>query len=207
MTATLLVFLKHPTPGKVKTRLAAVLGEQAAADLYAGWIGMVLEQLQPRRNQVQLVSCYTGGVLADFRPWLPLADQWWPQGEGDLGERLAASFHRAHQDGKPVLAIGTDCLEIEPELVMEALTALKTHDAVFGPATDGGYYLVGSARQLVGFFTGIRWSAPQTLADSLAHCQSHNWKVHLLPPRQDIDTWADWQEYCRRCCPKGFPAC
>ena len=207
MTATLLVFLKHPTPGKVKTRLAAVIGAQAAAALYSQWITQVLEQLQSLRPLVRLVACYTGGEATAYAPWHRLVDDWWEQAPGDLSIRLATAFTLAHQVGRPVLAIGTDCLEIEEGLVKDALSALEGHDAVFGPAIDGGYYLVGTSRPLLGFFDGIRWSTSHTLADSLACCHRHGWTTRLLPPCQDIDTWADWQAYCQRAGSKDHRRC
>ena len=207
MTATLLVFLKHPTPFKVKTRLATVIGAQAAASLYTQWITQVLEQLQPLRPSIRLVACYAGGEARDFAPWHKLIEDWWEQAPGDLGKRLTAAFTLAHQAGGPVLAIGTDCLEIEEGLVKEAMSALVDHDAVFGPAIDGGYYLVGTGRPLLGFFEGIRWSTSHTLADSLACCHRHGWTTSLLPTRQDIDTWEDWQAYGQRVSSKDQHRC
>ena len=70
--------------------------------------------------------------------------------------------------------------------------------AVFGPATDGGYYLVGTARHLPGFFDGVRWSSPHTLSDHLTRCREWGWSTGLLPELADIDTGDDWQAYLER---------
>ena len=192
---TLLVFLKYPTPDRVKTRLAAHAGDQRAADLYREWIGLVLAQVQPLRTNVRVVGFFDGGTQKDFSAWDSLVDRWLPQPEGDLGDRLRAGFEFAHGDGGSVAAIGTDCLEVEAALLQSAFDMLKDKDAVFGPAQDGGYYLVGTARPLIGFFDGIPWSSHTTLEAHLSLCRKHNWSVDLLPARRDIDTWEDWLAY------------
>lgn len=195
---TVLVYLKHPTAGRVKTRLAARIGAEAAARLYRGWVGQVLDQLAPLRPEFCLVGAITGAEPAAFSAWADRVDEWWCQPEGDLGQRLSAGFAYAFATGRPVIAVGTDCLEIDADTIRLAVAALATADAVFGPAADGGYYLVGTARPLPGFFDDIRWSGPQTLTDHLCRCLSHGWRYHLLPRRSDIDTWEDWQAYLAR---------
>jgi rSAM/selenodomain-associated transferase 1 len=189
------VFLKYPTPGKVKTRLAARMGDQRAAELYRQWIGQVLVQVQPLRGIVRVVGFFDGGTRNEFAEWDSLLDHWLPQPEGDLGNRLRAGFEFAQSGGGSVAAIGTDCLEVDAELLQSAFDMLKDKDAVFGPARDGGYYLVGAARPLVGFFDGIPWSSHTTLGAHLSSCRKHNWSVGLLPARRDIDTWEDWLAY------------
>lgn len=210
---TLLVFLKYPEPGRVKTRLAAAIGDAAAAKLYRGWIGLVLERVQPVRETLTVIGAIDGADRLEAPTWdrLPachssdrleacptgwssLVDGWWPQPAGDLGSRLDAGF-REHSVTSPVLAIGTDCLEIEPDIIRQACVILRDRDAVFGPASDGGYYLVGTARHLPGFFDGIRWSGPHTLADHVERCREHGWTFGLLPMLDDIDTWDDWLAY------------
>jgi len=125
-------------------------------------------------------------------------DEWLPQPAGDLGARLEAGFAAAHRRGGPVLAVGTDCLELDAGLIDEAFALLDGRDAVFGPAADGGYYLVGTARHLDGFFDGIRWSTPHALGDHRARCSERGWSVGLLREHGDIDTWDDWQAYHAR---------
>jgi rSAM/selenodomain-associated transferase 1 len=192
---TLLVFLKYPTPGKVKTRLAEHCGAQRAAELYREWIGTVFEKVQPFRRRGRIVGYFEGAAPKDFAPWHPLADDWRPQPEGDLGERLRIGFEWAHSDGS-VAAIGTDCLDLDADLLQAAFELLKHKNAVFGPALDGGYYLVGTARLLSGFFDGIPWSSSQTLHAHLTLCREKGWSVGLLRPRRDIDTWEDWLQHC-----------
>ena len=193
----LLVFLKYPAPGTVKTRLAATIGPVRAADMYRGWIGQVLKRLQPIRDHSRLIACFDGAPGEAFAPWSALADDWWPQSAGDLGDRLRAGFAQAHAFGAPVAAVGTDCLELESSLVRTAYEMLRHKDAVFGRAEDGGYYLVGTARELPGFFDGLPWSSPDTLAAHLDRCEACGWTVGLLPALRDIDTWDDWQRYHR----------
>lgn len=197
-TGTVLVYLKYPEPGRVKTRLAATVGPFRAAELYRGWIERVLARLQPLRPSVTVVGAIDGAGPEEFSHWASYVDGWWQQPTGDLGNRLDAGFQRFHRANAPVLAIGSDCLEIDANRIRDALALLENSDAVFGPTGDGGYYLVGTARYLGGFFDAIRWSSPDTLRDHFSRCHDHNWRTDLLPPLDDIDTWADWIAYCNR---------
>lgn len=194
---TLLVFLKYPAAGAVKTRLAAAIGYERAAVDYRQWIGLVLNQLQPLRGAVRIVGCFDGATLNAFAPWDALVDAWWPQPLGNLGERLRAGFEEWRACSDRMAAIGTDCLEIDAPLVKSAFEILTETDAVFGPTLDGGYYLVGTSRDLPGFFEGIPWSTAQALTVHVTLCTQRQWSVGLLPVRRDIDTWEDWLEYTR----------
>jgi len=196
---TLLVFLKYPVSGQVKTRLAEAIGPQQAADLYRQWIGIVLQNVQAARSSARLVACYDGAPLEAFSPWHFMADDWWPQPMGGLGDRLSAAFHHWQAEGAPAIAIGTDCLDLTSECVEAAFTILRDQEAVFGPAADGGYYLVGLARCVPDFFRGIPWSTPNTLAAHQMSCEQHHWSFGLLPTLHDIDTLEDWLNYQRRC--------
>src|SRR4051812_9564630 len=108
----LLVFLKYPEPGKVKTRLAAEFGAEGAARLYREWVGGVLGAVQTARPWVHVVGFFDGAPAGRFAEWAALVDEWLAQPAGGLGERLAAGFAWGHERGGPVLAIGTDCLDL-----------------------------------------------------------------------------------------------
>lgn len=194
---TLLVFLKYPAAGQVKTRLAESIGQERAADLYREWIGIVLSTFQSLRQTMRLVTCFDGAPLEAFECWRCLADDWWPQPIGGLGERLDAAFNHWQIGGGPVVAVGTDCLDVNADHVASAFDLLGENDAVFGPAVDGGYYLVGLARYLASFFHGIPWSTPATLAAHQTLCEQQRWSFGLLPTLRDIDTLEDWNEYQR----------
>jgi rSAM/selenodomain-associated transferase 1 len=193
---TLLVLLKYPSPGQVKTRLAESVGAELAAALYRDWIGSILEIVQPLRHLFRIVGYFDGGPRREFQSWESMADQWWPQPAGDLGDKLEAGFAQAFQDDHTVLAIGTDCLDLNASLIQQAMSLLGTHDVVFGPALDGGYYLAGTRRNLPTFFAGVSWSSHDTLQSHRAVCQQNGWSVATLPMLRDIDTWEDWQAHC-----------
>src|SRR5438045_2710784 len=106
---TLLVFLKFPEAGKVKTRLAAEIGAETAAGLYRDWIGRVLRAVQPVRPGLRVVGCFAGASQDRFVEWDESVDEWLPQAAGGLGERLTAAFDAGHARGGCVIAIGTDC--------------------------------------------------------------------------------------------------
>lgn len=193
---TLLVLLKYPSPGQVKTRLAESIGTELAAALYRDWIGSVLKIVQPLRKQFRVVGYFDGAFRSDFQSWESMAGKWWPQPAGGLGDKLEAGFARAFLDDQLVAAIGTDCLDLDAALIRRAFVLLESHDVVFGPALDGGYYLVGTRRNLPSFFAGVSWSSHCTLQSHRAVCRQNGWSVAMLPTLRDIDTWEDWQAHC-----------
>ena len=193
MSPLLLIFLKYPEPGKVKTRLAEELGADVAASLYRDWIGTVLRNVQPVRERVQVVGYFDGAMADQFSDWDRSVDEWRQQPPGDLGTRLIAGFEWAHLRGGPVVAIGTDCLDLTAGHIESALANLREFDAVFGSTTDGGYYLVATRTHTAGLFDGVRWSSPHTLADQLARCGALGLRPLIMDELADIDTAADWR--------------
>lgn len=192
----LLVLLRHPKAGCVKTRLAAAIGSAKAAALYSEWIGIVLSNVGALRGRVRIVGFFDGASAEVFARWSCFVDEWWPQPGGDLGIRLAAGFDRAHTQCSPVVAIGTDCLDVDVAIIEEAIACLSNHDAVFGPSIDGGYYLVGTGRPISDFFANVPWSSPETLRVHQSRCQRRGWTFSTLAYRRDIDTVEDWEAHC-----------
>jgi rSAM/selenodomain-associated transferase 1 len=212
----LLIFVKWPEPGKVKTRLAQSVGNQEATEIYRILVRRVLELLAPLmadtadRPDSEGVSTW---IL--FAPssrgqeaigWLQdeASSAGWhldriivkPQACGDLGNRLRVAFGQGFEAGfERVAAIGTDCVELDCGLLRESWQQLSGGcDLVFGPATDGGYYLVAmNSPEARVVFEGIPWSCAATLASSLEVAGSSGFRVNLLEKLSDVDTADDWQ--------------
>jgi glycosyltransferase A (GT-A) superfamily protein (DUF2064 family) len=94
--------------------------------------------------------------------------------------------------------MGTDCLEIDADLLRQAFEELSRREVVFGPTVDGGYYLIGLSVVRPELFRSIRWSGPFTLDDHIGRCREKGWSVSLLPRLHDIDTEDDWNAYLSR---------
>jgi rSAM/selenodomain-associated transferase 1 len=200
MENPVLVFVKFPEPGKVKTRLAAGIGGEAAAQVYRSLTDQVLSAL-PDGEDVRVVFDPPGRE-DDVRRWLAPAlarfgaVEFWPQAAGGLGRRLADAFAHAFVAGRAAtaLAIGTDCIDLAGRHLAEARDRLAAGaDVVFGPALDGGYYLIGMSQPQPAIFHDIPWSAPDTLARSLAAAARAGLSTALLEPLRDIDDLGDWR--------------
>ena len=142
----------------------------------------------PRWQTVLAVSPDVEGLQSRIWPThLPR----WPQGQGSLGTRMATIFQNAPKG--PLVIIGADIPDITPALIEKAFRALGDHDAVFGPAPDGGYWLVGLKRGACAvpahLFENVRWSSPHALADSIATLG--NARVALIDSLQDVDIVSD----------------
>jgi uncharacterized protein len=167
----LVVFVKYPEPGRVKTRLAAGIGERAAADAYRELVATTLESV---REWLEADLKHSGPSMSrsvwiyfdprekenEVRAWLaPLVcewtspPQWVAQPSGDLGERLQWVFHQGFEKCfYGICAIGTDCPELSGSGLGRAFAALRLGDGVVGPTTDGGYYLIGLKKMCKGAF-------------------------------------------------------
>jgi hypothetical protein len=119
-----------------------------------------------------------------------LGDGWWcqPQSEGDLGQRMAGAFTDSFREGSPAtVIIGSDCPSRTTEILAAAFESLKTNPVVFGPATDGGYYLIGLTRPVPEIFQGVAWGRETVLAQSLKNLARLGSKPALLQPLDDLD--------------------
>jgi uncharacterized protein len=191
-TNALVVFVKHPSPGAVKTRLAAAVGPEAAARLYRRIAERVLEATTPREGEYErLVFFDPPEALAEMRAWLP-GVRLLAQAAGDLGARMSDAFARAFLRGaERVVLVGTDAPAVARERVMEALSALDAADVVIGPAEDGGYYLLALREPRPGLFAGVAWSTPSVRAQTLARAAAASLSVRELAPLRDVDTLED----------------
>ena len=190
MTRTLVIFVKEPLPGRVKTRLGRDMGMVSSARWFRHQALRLVGRVghDARWRTVLAVSPDRAG--RESRVW-PAALPRWPQGRGDLGDRMSRAF-RAFPPG-PVVIIGADIPGIMPSLIEKAFAALGDHDAVFGPAEDGGYWLVGLKRMRrtpPGFMRDVRWSSADTLSDTIATLPS-DWRIATIDALPDIDTLDD----------------
>ena len=165
---TLVVFVKEPRPGGVKTRLAAAVGPEAAAELYRALAESVLEATTPVPGEYErLVFFDPPEARRALREWLPGVSLR-AQARGELGERLADAFARAFGRGATRVAIvGSDAPGLTRETALQALEALTEADVVLGPAEDGGYYLIALRAPHPELVRGIDWSTPAVLRQTL----------------------------------------
>lgn len=186
----LIIFVKAPRPGFVKTRLAATVGADTAAESYAALVETLLTRLASH-HAVEL-KFTPADAHPEIAPWLQPEWTASPQTEGDLTDRLIGAFDDAFRAGaKRVVIIGSDCPYITLEDIESAFTHLADHDAVLGPATDGGYWLVGLNQHRPALFQNINWSTESVLAETLAIAQSHSLRVSQLRELTDVDTLPD----------------
>ena len=204
----LLLFLKEPLPGEVKTRLAATLGAEQASIVYRAMVRLLLMQLSGL-EQCHLRFCYTPDDAHDaIRFWIlseimdspeiqldPEDIDFRAQGEGDLGARLTCAARQAFQEGyQKVAFIGSDCIEISSRWIQAAFAQLNdTHDAVIGPTPDGGYHLLAMQRDLPALFDGIPWSTSATCQVTTERATEEGISLYTLPSLPDIDTEEDYQ--------------
>jgi len=205
----ILLFVKFPQPGKVKTRLAESVGAEQAAAIYRTLVATVLRRL-PRSERL-IVAFEPPGRAAEVADWIaPLcaerAVEFIGQTDGDLGVRLAAAFAHAFSSGySRVAAIGSDCVEISAADLAETWAGLELHDCVLGPAADGGYYLIALKKPEPSLFSGIPWSTPTVLSETLARLRTAGFSSHHLRLLQDVDTVADWHRVRAQLAPAPWP--
>ncbi len=200
MHRTLIVFAKYAVMGRVKTRLARDVGAAEAVRLYRAMTRRLLFEVgcDPRWRTVVAVApdraCARAG--RGLMAW-PRGLARVPQGPGDLGQRMGRAL-KAPPPG-PVVIIGSDTPDIRTHHIAQAFSALGAADAVFGPAEDGGYWLIGLKRRPYpeGLFEGVRWSGPHALDDTLKSLPARH-KVAVLETLMDIDTGADWARWRQR---------
>ena len=188
MRAALAVFLKAPRLGTVKTRLAAEIGGRQALRLYRVMVARTLTSV--RRTGLDATLWFTPQDAGpEMRFWL--GDGWdlRPQASGDLGARLSAAEH-AVPLGRPWIAIGVDCPRLTGELLQGAVDVILSGSVVLGPATDGGYYLIGGTTPLPQLFTDMPWGTDRVLDETRVRLTRAAAPWCELSELRDVDTAA-----------------
>lgn len=192
----LIVFAKDPVPGRVKTRLAAQLGDDRAAGIYralaeAAW--SVCRGAQEALPCALWLYVDSAEGWAGMDPWLVGADAVVPQPAGDLGVRIAKAFRLGFAAGfRRVAIVGTDVPGLHIGLFRAAFLGCGEGHAVLGPATDGGFYLLALGAAPEALFQGLPWSTPDTGAALRARGAGLGLAWTELAPLRDIDTPEDW---------------
>lgn len=189
-SAALIIFIKNPEAGRVKTRLAETVGKARALEIY--------RLLLAHTRRVALAV----GVdrLLFYSRYIDLADEWpaaqfqkFRQEGADLGARMANAFERTLQHYQKAILIGSDCAELTPAILHTAFRRLDGYDLVLGPAVDGGYYLIGMRQPAPALFRQMTWSTADVLAETMRRAEGLGKSCYRLPELADVDTEADWE--------------
>jgi len=214
---TVIIFVKLPQAGRSKTRLGRSIGMSRAANLFRVMTQKVIHTClaaRSRNPEIDIVLAIdpAHALGARLPCWVGVTARI-AQSKGDLGERMVKAMQdvrrRGVQSSKrydedirphiepsrgPVIIIGSDAAQMRIDHITDAVNALKSHDAVFGPAHDGGYWLTGFSNldQAPALFQGVRWSSETTLEDSIRSLPKH-FRINYLETLRDIDELEDLQ--------------
>ena len=193
MMQVLLIFTKNPRLGKVKTRLAATLGDVEALRIYR----ILLEKTRAAALAVRASRwLFYSEEVEREDDWAAASFEKKVQCPGDLGARMEDAFRQAFAAGATqALIIGSDCPGLDGALLRQAFEQLAHSDFVLGPTPDGGYYLLGMRRFEPSVFRNIAWSTDAVRPGTLAAISAGGWTCAELPILSDIDTEADWRAY------------
>lgn len=190
MKKKLILFTRYPVAGRAKTRLIPALGADGAAELQRRMTEGILATAAALASGaiITLETHHLGGSAEQMDNWLGPERIYREQAAGDLGDKLAAAFTEAFRDGsREVIIIGADCPAITPAILADAFNSLKRHDLVLGPATDGGYYLIGLKRPCPELFRNRSWGSNLLLTETVRAASELFLKTSLLEELTDVD--------------------
>ena len=188
----IMIFCKAPIPGQVKTRLIRDLGADGAAQVHSELASRMLQDcLKPKVVGSAMLELWCSPDTKDeFYDQFPI-ERHLQEGE-DLGQRMAFAFERA---GVPAVLIGTDCPRLDADYLQRALAKLKSHDAVLGPAEDGGYGLIGLQHPNADLFRSIKWGTASVCSETCRVMNQKKLNWSLLPLLWDVDRPEDVKRY------------
>ena len=199
-THKLLVFVKYPLPGRVKTRLAKTIGEQTACDIYKSMAERLVQQLMSPHYELVVVAC-PYAPLERYQAWLGHSFSIIPQANGDLGERMAAAVEWAFEEGaQACVLLGTDCPGVDAQRVDQLFQELNKQPCLIGPAEDGGYWTLGLTRRATvnawrSLFQKLSWSTEHVYRLTQERFQALGYGPSIVETRYDIDTESDYQRW------------
>jgi hypothetical protein len=195
----LILFVRFPERGKVKTRLAKDIGPQKAKVLYTYFVLDLLKTLN--RDDLSITICFSPpGAGEDMKKWLGKRYSYMPQNGEDLGKRMKNAFEDVfRKDFREAVLIGTDIPDISDSIIEDAFY-LDKHDAVIGPSYDGGYYLIGFRKDtfLPGIFDEIAWGTERVFEKTMEIFTKNTYAVRTLSVWQDVDRLADLKALYQR---------
>jgi rSAM/selenodomain-associated transferase 2/rSAM/selenodomain-associated transferase 1 len=201
----IILFTRYPEPGATKTRLIPALGREGAADIHRALTEHALRKANAFTDADTEVH-WTGGDEPAMRAWLP-ASVLRRQCEGDLGARMLNALVTAFAEGAArAVVVGSDCPDLGPETYDAAFDALDSHDLVLGPATDGGYYLIGArasaADPLPSLFTGMPWGTATVFRETVHRAEKAGLSRARTAMLADVDLPEDlrlWERHSPEC--------
>jgi rSAM/selenodomain-associated transferase 1 len=182
------VYGREPVAGRVKTRLAASIGDEAAAALYRLLLARSIQQVI--QSGFHAILALSDEPSASWRAPVGMVQEL--QSGDDLGERLRNTFERRFSEGwSTVIVVGSDCAEMTADHIRSAATTLEGCDVVVGPAEDGGYWLIGQRAPGTDLFTGIPWSSHTTMEATRNRLRETGVSWSEVEPLSDVDTIDD----------------
>lgn len=184
-TSALIVFVKNPVKGHVKTRLAAGIGDDKALEVYM----LLMEHTRDVAKSVPVTrNLFYDTSIVENDKWSSSDFDKYVQFNGDLGERMANAFQETFAQGlKKVVIVGSDCPYLSPFIIRKAFERLDSHDVVLGPTFDGGYYLLGMKEFIPELFQNIPWSTEEVFGASKEVLDSLGKTTALMPLLGDVD--------------------
>ena len=189
----IIVFVKNPELGKVKTRLAATLGDEKALKIYNKLVGYTKDVLSQLSNVKRYIYYSSFVVKQDI--WDNHQFEKRTQSTGGLGDRITTALKETFETCNPIIIIGSDCPQLTPLHIKDAFEQLKTHNIVIGPSHDGGYYLLGMDKYYPQLFQDINWSTSTVFQETVLKATNLNLGVDELETLSDIDYEEDWIKF------------
>ena len=190
MQNAIIIFIRNPELGKVKTRLAATIGNEKTLEIYKQLLQHTYEVVD--EIYADKFVFYTDAVNENdiWNDYYKLV-----QADGALGQRMQHAFEFVFKLGyNNVCIIGSDCYDLNIDILRQAFTALKTNDVAIGPANDGGYYLLGLKEMKPALFLNKNWSTETVFTDTVLDCQNDKISYTTLPVLIDIDELSDLKQ-------------
>lgn len=194
-----ILIARAPLRGRVKTRLAAAIGEERALHVYQKLLAHVVTQLLelPAATFIRAVFLEPAEEITRAAAVFSGCDLILPQCGNDLGARMFSAVMEtsARHECSRVIVIGPDIPDLSGDLIVQAADSLATHDLVIGPTDDGGYYLIGSNRPIPELFEQMAWSTESVCTETLRRAEQLRLRTCLLPRLRDLDTLEDLQSF------------
>ena len=191
-STALVIFVRNPVLGQVKTRLAKDIGDERARAIY---LQLLQHTLEITRGLSFRKFIYYADEVSDYDLWSVPGYTKRKQNGTDLGERMLNSFKELFDQGfTRIIIIGSDCLQLQTENLQEAVALLESNVAVMGPASDGGYYLLGLTKLYPDLFLNKPWSTDQVFAKTIDDFNNQGITYALLKELSDIDDITDLEE-------------